>query len=120
MQNEVQVEDAAQHAHDRPPVPEVSDAAYVRAAGLFRAAGDAQRLRLLTLLAAGEWCVTDLAEAAQAGMSTVSQRLRVLRSEGLVVTRREGKHVFYSLADGHVAEMLANALDHADEASHLH
>jgi ArsR family transcriptional regulator, lead/cadmium/zinc/bismuth-responsive transcriptional repressor len=109
-----------QHVHDRPPTPAISDAAYVRAAGLFRAAGDEQRLRLLTLLAAGEWCVTDLAEVAQAGMSTVSQRLRVLRSEGLVTTRREGKHVFYALADDHVAEMLANALEHADEAPHSH
>jgi ArsR family transcriptional regulator, lead/cadmium/zinc/bismuth-responsive transcriptional repressor len=109
---EVEVEG---HGHERPAVPERSDVAYHRAAGFFRAAGDEQRLRLLALLAAGEWCVTDLAEVAGAGMSTVSQRLRVLRSEGLVVGRREGKHVFYSLADDHVAELIANALEHAEE-----
>jgi ArsR family transcriptional regulator, lead/cadmium/zinc/bismuth-responsive transcriptional repressor len=106
----------AGHGHDRPTVPERPDSAFRRAAGIFHAAGDEHRLRLLALLAAGEWCVTDLAEVVGAGMSTVSQRLRVLRSEGLVVGRREGKHVFYSLADEHVAELIANALAHAEEA----
>jgi ArsR family transcriptional regulator, lead/cadmium/zinc/bismuth-responsive transcriptional repressor len=114
------VADAALHGHDRPAVPAIPDAAYERAAGLFRAAGDEHRLRLLTLLAAGEWCVTDLAEVSDAGMSTVSQRLKVLRAEGLVARRREGKHIFYSLADEHVAEMLGNALAHADEPDHTH
>jgi DNA-binding transcriptional ArsR family regulator len=107
--------DAAVHEHDRPPVSERPDEAYRRAAGFFRAAGDEQRLRLLALLAAGEWCVTDLADVAGAGMSTVSQRLRVLRTEGLVIGRREGKHVFYSLADDHVADLIDSALAHAEE-----
>jgi ArsR family transcriptional regulator, lead/cadmium/zinc/bismuth-responsive transcriptional repressor len=104
-----------QHDHPRPSIPEISDAAYRRAAGLFRAAGDEERLRLLTHLAAGEWCVTDLAEAADVGLSTVSQRLRVLRSEGLVERRREGKHVFYTVTDDHVSQLITNALAHASE-----
>lgn len=104
------------HRHDaeprRPPVP---DAAFEEAAGLFSAAGDVARLRLLAELSTGERCVTELAEQFGAGLSTVSQRLRVLRGEGLVARRRLGKHIFYSLADEHVADLVTNALAHATE-----
>ena len=48
-------------------------------------------------------------------MSTVSQRLRLLRSERLVARRRDGKHVYYALADAHVGELLQAALEHAAE-----
>lgn len=107
------------HAHGGQAVEEsvVSDGAYEQAAGIFRAVGDVERLRLLTRLSAGERCVTELAGAAGAGLSTISQRLRVLRAEGLVARRREGKHVYYSLADAHVAELVRNALAHAGEVS---
>src|SRR5262245_1204713 len=73
-----------------------------RAAALFRACGDAERLRTLERLSFGELCVSELAAASNEGLSTVSQRLRLLRSEGLVSRRREGKHVYYALADRHV------------------
>jgi DNA-binding transcriptional ArsR family regulator len=56
-----------------------------------------------------------LVAAREEKFSTVSQRLRILRSEGLVVRRREGKHIFYALADRHVADLLNNALAHAEE-----
>jgi DNA-binding transcriptional ArsR family regulator len=58
----------------------------------------------------------ELAEATGEGLSTVSQRLKVLRSEGLIARRRDGKHILYSLADAHVAGLLAFALEHAQEA----
>jgi ArsR family transcriptional regulator, lead/cadmium/zinc/bismuth-responsive transcriptional repressor len=103
------------HAHARVREPDVADRAHEQAAGIFRALGDVERLRLLTRLSGGERCVTELADAAGVGMSTVSQRLRVLRAEGLVRRRREGKHVFYALADDHVATLVASALDHAEE-----
>jgi DNA-binding transcriptional ArsR family regulator len=86
-----------------------------RAAGLFRALGDGARLRLLHLLTAGEWCVTEMVEALGEKFSTVSQRLRLLRAEGLVARRRDGAHIFYSLADRHVADLIHNALAHAEE-----
>lgn len=86
-----------------------------RAARLFAALGDAARLRLLKYIAAGECCVGEMVEATGEKFSTVSQRLRLLRAEGLVARRRVGTHVFYTLADGHVAELLANALAHASE-----
>jgi ArsR family transcriptional regulator len=94
-----------------PPAPAV----LARAAGMLRAAGDPARLALLDLLVEGERCVSDLATTTGDAMPTVSQRLRLLRSEGLVAARREGKHVFYALSDAHVHELLANVLRHAGE-----
>jgi DNA-binding transcriptional ArsR family regulator len=85
------------------------------AAGFFRALGDPERLRLLGELIGGERCVTDLAERFDEGMSTISQRLRVLRAERLVQRRREGKHIYYALVDAHVRDLLLTALDHAAE-----
>ena len=86
-----------------------------RAAGIFRAMGDTARLRLLERLAHGEYCVTELAEFSGEGLSTISQRLRTLRSEGLVSRRRSGKHIYYGLADSHIADLISNALEHAGE-----
>lgn len=93
----------------------VSEGAFERAAALFRAAGDLSRLRLLHQLDRGEWCVTELAQASDTKLSTLSQQLRVLHSERLVKRRREGKHIFYSLADDHIRELIRAALDHAGE-----
>src|SRR5437660_10496218 len=77
----------------------VAPATLERAAGLFRALGDPARLRTLTLLARHEWCVTELVDALGEKFSTVSQRLRILRTEGLVRRRRHGTHLYYALAD---------------------
>lgn len=93
----------------------VSDEAFERAASLFRVAGDVARLRLLDRLGEGEWCVTELADAAGVGLSTVSQQLRLLRAERIVSRRRDGKHVYYRLADAHVRALIESALEHAGE-----
>lgn len=86
-----------------------------RTANLFRALGDTSRLRLVAMLAKGPVCVSDIAEWSGEDLSTVSQRLRVLRSENLVKRSREGKHILYSLADEHIVELIANAFDHVSE-----
>jgi DNA-binding transcriptional ArsR family regulator len=86
-----------------------------RAAQLFRAMGDSPRLRVLELLKKGELCVTEIVAAVNEKFSTVSQRLRILRGEGLIARRRAGNHLYYSLADRHVAVLIANALAHAEE-----
>jgi ArsR family transcriptional regulator, lead/cadmium/zinc/bismuth-responsive transcriptional repressor len=102
--------------HEHPPRPgEATSASLERAASLFKAMGEAPRLRILELLMQGEWCVTELVEAVGEKFSTVSQRLRVLRNERLVSRRREGTHLFYALSDLHVADLLQNALAHAAE-----
>ena len=93
----------------------VSEEAFARAASLFRVAGEVARLKLLDRLCDGEWCVSELAEAAGVGLSTVSQQLRLLRAERIVERRRTGKHIFYSLADRHVIDLVTNALAHAAE-----
>ena len=86
-----------------------------RAAEMLRAAGDPARLALLEQLGDGEQCVTALAATTGDAMPTVSQRLRLLRSSGLVTARREGKHVYYALTDAHVHDLLENILRHAGE-----
>ena len=104
------------HLHE-PVLPDLPPAAAIEGAvRLFRALGDPGRLRLLLLLAEQERCVGELADAFEEGMSTVSQRLRMLRADRLVVSRRDGKHVYYALADVHIAELIASAIDHAGES----
>ncbi len=108
------------HAVVRPPPrAEVSETAFERAAALFRAASDLARLRLLYQLDAGERCVTELAEASDTKLSTLSQQLRVLHAERIVKRRRNGKHIFYSLSDEHIRELILTALQHAGEPEAL-
>ncbi len=109
--------DCSTHDHpNRPRAKLVNGEAIERAARLFRALGEESRLRIVAALSQGEACVTELAEASDESLSTVSQRLRVLRAENIVVRRREGKHINYALADAHVTEMVFNALAHASES----
>jgi DNA-binding transcriptional ArsR family regulator len=103
---------AGDHQHAEQPIPPAS---LERAAELFRAMGDGPRLRILDLLKNGELCVTEIVAAVNEKFSTVSQRLRILRGEGLIARRREGNHIYYALADRHVADLILNALAHATE-----
>jgi DNA-binding transcriptional ArsR family regulator len=82
---------------------------------MFRAIGDMERLRLIVLLARGPACVTELAVAEGQTLSTISQRLRILRNENLIARERHGKHIHYKLADDHVAELVANVMAHTRE-----
>ena len=93
----------------------VDDSACERAASIFRALGDPQRLRLLLILEAGQCCVSELANALGEPLPAISQRLRVLKSERVVRSRREGKHVYYALADEHISRLVTNGVMHAIE-----
>jgi DNA-binding transcriptional ArsR family regulator len=104
-----------EHSGEPTRKPLVNDAALERASRLFRAIGEPARLRLLSRLAQGEMCVTELAASEGESLSTISQRLRVLRSENIVIRRRRGKHINYGLADQHVMDLVFNALAHATE-----
>ena len=90
-----------------------------RAAGMLRAGGDPERLRILELLLSGEHQVSEIAALTEAEMSTASQRLRVLLQEDLVKRRRHGREVFYQLADSHVEALIRNVIEHADPAVHI-
>ncbi len=63
----------------------------------------------------GEMCVCDLAQTLNMTQSAISHQLRTLKQMDLVRNRREGKTVFYSLADGHIKTILSQGLDHIEE-----
>jgi DNA-binding transcriptional ArsR family regulator len=84
-----------------------------QAAALFKLLGDPTRARLLyALLEVGELCVCDLAAATATQEATVSQSLRLLRASGVVTGRRDGRLVYYRLADAHVRMLLDLTREH--------
>lgn len=87
-----------------------------RLADLFGALSDASRLRIVDALMGGEMNVSALARVADISESSVSHHLRNLRQMQLVRTRKEGRHVFYSLDDEHIAEMYLQGLSHLKES----
>ena len=85
-------------------------------AEFFSALSDPHRLKLLSALAQQELCVCDLAAAVKMGESAVSHQLRVLRSQRLVKYRRQGRNVYYSMADNHVMTIYQAVAEHLAEA----
>ena len=81
-------------------------------AELFKVFGDPTRNRILFVLFEAEVCVCDLARALNMTQSAVSHQLRILKQSRLVKNRREGKSVFYSLADDHVRTVIAQGREH--------
>ncbi|MEG0779187.1 MAG: metalloregulator ArsR/SmtB family transcription factor [Oscillospiraceae bacterium] len=86
-------------------------------AELYKVFGDSTRIRILYVLFEAEVCVCDIAQLLGMSMSAISHQLRVLKQARLVQFRREGKTVFYSLADDHVRTILDQGLEHIGEAS---
>ncbi len=112
----VPLDDCSSSRHSGKQKRKLTDSATLeRAAEIFRAVGDTPRLRMLERLAHEECCVTELAQEFDEEISTISQRLRLLRRENLVKRRREGKHYFYSLADEHVFNLIQTVIEHANE-----
>ncbi len=84
-------------------------------AELFKIFGDSTRIRILFVLFEAEVCVCDLAEVLHMTQSAVSHQLKILKQAKLVNARREGKSVFYSLADDHVRTIIAQGREHIEE-----
>ncbi len=84
-------------------------------AELFKIFGDSTRIRILFVLFEAEVCVCDLAKVLHMTQSAISHQLRILKQNKLVKTRREGKSVFYSLADEHVRMIIAMGREHIEE-----
>ena len=82
---------------------------------LFRIFGDSTRVRILYVLFEAEMCVCDIAALLGLTQSAVSHQLRALKNVRLVKSRREGKTVFYSLADDHVKTIIDQGLEHVRE-----
>lgn len=84
-------------------------------ADLFKIFGDPTRVRILYALSAQELCVCDITAILDMSQSAISHQLRILKQSQLVSSRREGKTVYYSLADSHVAAILSQGLEHVLE-----
>ena len=84
-------------------------------AELFKVFGDSTRIRILFVLFEAEVCVCDLAQVLQMTQSAISHQLKILKQNKLVNSRREGKSIFYSLADDHVRTIIVQGCDHIEE-----
>ena len=82
---------------------------------LFRIFGDSTRIRILYVLFEAEMCVCDIAVLLGMTQSAISHQLQTLKKSKLVKYRRQGKTVFYSLADGHVRTILGQGMEHIGE-----
>lgn len=91
---------------------EISDEIIHQMAESFKALSDPTRLQILALLFAGERTVGDLGDHLDVSQSAVSHQLRILRTLDIVRYHKEGREVYYSLADDHVRDILLRSLEH--------
>ena len=84
-------------------------------ADLFKIFGDYTRIRILFVLFESEVCVCDLAQVLNMTQSAISHQLKILKQSRLVKSRREGKSIFYSLADEHVETIIGKGREHIEE-----
>ena len=105
----------APHEHAARSGSAMPDRAFRGAVQLFKALGDEQRLRTLELLSQGEACGSEIAATLDEPLSTVSHRMKLLEGVELVRRRRDGRHVYFELADAHVLRLVQDALEHAME-----
>ncbi|MBQ8356916.1 MAG: helix-turn-helix transcriptional regulator [Clostridia bacterium] len=89
-----------------------ADETLIDLAELYKMFGDSTRIKILYVLFDSELCVCDIASLLGMTVSAISHQLRILRSAKLVDFRREGKTVFYSLADDHVRTILGMGMEH--------
>lgn len=118
METEENNIDTACQEHEHSPTGKlsVSNEDIEATVALLTAMADPARLALLLLLAqVEEACVTAIAESMQEKTNTVSMRLKKLFDAGLVVKRRDARHIYYRLRDEHIVDIVRNALLHARE-----
>ena len=84
-------------------------------AEIFKVFGDSTRIKILYVVFEQEMCVSDIAQLLNMTQSAISHQLKILKQSRLVKNRREGKAVFYSLADGHVRSIINQGLEHIEE-----
>lgn len=83
--------------------------------GLFRVLGEETRLNIICALGISEMCVCDIAALLSMSSSAISHQLRILKESKIIKSRREGKVVYYSLADEHIEKLLKIAFEHVTE-----
>ncbi len=82
---------------------------------LFKVFGDSTRIKILYALFTSELCVYDISRLLGVSQTAVSHQLRVLKTNKLVKSRKEGKNVFYSLSDDHVYSIIGQGMEHIEE-----
>ena len=92
-----------------------SDDELIDLSELFKIFGDSTRIKILYSLLVSEMCVCDIANLLGMSQSAISHQLRLLKQAGLVKYRRDGKTVFYSLADDHVSTIINQGMEHVQE-----
>ena len=104
-------QEAAQSILQRMPLEqELSDLA-----DFFKVFADTTRIKILYVLLKQEMCVCDIAQALEMTQSAISHQLRILKQMDLVKNRRDGKTIYYSLADNHIASILNQGMEHISE-----
>ena len=88
---------------------------FYRLAELYKVFGDSTRIKILYALFEAEMCVCDIADLLGMTQSAISHQLRVLKQSQLVKYRRDGKTVYYALADEHVRTIIAMGVEHVEE-----
>ncbi len=102
-------------SHPAAKLPPLTVMESQRMGEFFALLADPTRLRLVSLLAADEFCVCDLASSLSMTESAISHQLRALRAARLVSYRKEGRQVFYRLHDHHVLELYQTVREHLEE-----
>lgn len=90
----------------------ISDINVQRLASFFKVLGDETRVRIICALAESEMCVSDISEILNVSQSAVSHQLKLLKIEGHVKSRRDGKNIYYSIDDEHVLDIIEKAISH--------
>ncbi|MBQ1321347.1 MAG: helix-turn-helix transcriptional regulator [Solobacterium sp.] len=93
-----------------PPDEELYDLAEV-----FKVFGDQTRVKIMYSILKGELCVAEIADVLDMTQSAISHQLRILKNAKLVKSRRDGKVIYYSLDDDHVAQILQIGTEHLEE-----
>ena len=93
----------------------MDDRSLMRLVDFYKLFSDMSRLKILYLLSMEEMCVCDIAALLGMTQSAISHQLRALKNARLVKSRRDGKTVFYSLADEHVKTILDQGIEHVTE-----
>lgn len=95
----------------------LSDEHYMKVADFFKIVGDATRCKIVSALSMNEMCVGDLANVLSMTKSSISHQLSKMKEAGIVKSRRNGKEIYYSLDDEHVAEIFELTVEHI---GHMH
>ena len=93
----------------------ISDDLVFDVAELFKIFGDSTRMKIICALKMSELCVCDIANITNSTQSAISHQLRILKQSKLIKSRKEGKVVYYSLADEHVVKIFEIGCEHIEE-----